>query len=97
MWSDVIPYLFQIAVIVLAAGALTSAKAMLRLLKLPEEFKSFESDNAEDHAAVRASVQRVSRGQDKLGVDMLTLREKQAEHAIELAKHEVRLSQIDHK
>jgi len=99
MWTEALPYILQVVVILSTAGVLGSFKFVREGFKdlwaLPAEFKKFEDENAADHATVRASVRSVQRSQDKLSEDLQSLQLQQIDNTIELAKHEVRINQLD--
>ena len=95
MWSEILPFIFQAIVVLGTAGLIGSFKGVRRLIHLPTQLDEFEAKNEADHATVRATVKQVERNQNKLSRDMLALQERQSEHALELARHEVRIDQLD--
>ena len=95
MWSDILPYVFQAIVVLGTAGIIGSFKGVRRLFRLPTQLDEFEAKNEADHATVRATVKQIERNQNSQNAELLTLAERQAEHALELARHEVRINQLD--
>mgnify|MGYP003630831313 CR=1 FL=1 len=95
MWSELIPFIFQAIVVLGTAGLIGSFKSVRRLFQLPNQLEAFERTNEEDHATVRRSVKQIERSQNNLSADMLALQERQGNHAIELARHEVRINNLD--
>ena len=95
MWAEIIPYILQVVVILGTAGIIGSVKGVRKLFDLPKEFETFQVQNAHDHQNVQANLRLVSRSQEKLSLDLIDLKTKQLENHVDIAKHEIRLSQLE--
>jgi hypothetical protein len=99
MWSEILPYVFQVAAVLATAAVLGGFKfirtPIRKLLALPDAFEKFEIQNETDHATVRSNVKQVQRSQDNLGRDLLALTERQNENTVQLATQDIRLTQLE--